>query len=213
MTYSKLQYISQGNTLAEQEKHIKNALENGADWIQVRWKNATDTERLALAKKTIILCKKLNAICIINDSISIAKEVNADGVHLGLEDETIAQARSVLGKGKIIGGTANTLDQVIQRMDEGCDYIGLGPFRFTSTKEKLSPILGVAGYKKIFHILCSKNRHLPPIYAIGGITFSDLESLYTTGIYGVALSEVITQNPKLITNIKINLNDNIKNSR
>lgn len=212
MTYSKLQYISQGNTLVEQENNIKNALENGADWIQVRWKNATDAERLALAKKTMLLCRSFDAVCIINDSIAIAKEVNAHGVHLGLEDASIQQARSVLGKDKIIGGTANTLDHVLQRMDEGCDYIGLGPFRFTTTKEKLSPILGGPGYQKIIDTLKSEYKNIPPIYAIGGITFSDLDCLSTTGIYGIALSEVITQNPTLITKIKNHLNDYIKNS-
>lgn len=202
MTYSKLQYISQGNTLAEQEKNIKTALENGADWIQVRWKNATDTERLALAKKTILLCQNFNAVCIINDSISIAKEVNADGVHLGLEDDSIEKARAVLGKNKIIGGTANTLNQVIQRMDEGCDYIGLGPLRFTTTKEKLSPILGFSGYQKIIDTLKSEYKNIPPIYAIGGIAFPDLELLFQTGIHGIAVSGMLTKEPQLITEIK-----------
>jgi len=202
MIYSKLQYISQGNTLAEQENNIINALENGADWIQVRWKNADEAERLTLAKKTILLCKKFNAICIINDSISIAKEINADGVHLGLEDDSIEKARSVLGANKIIGGTANTLNQVIQRMEEGCDYIGLGPFRFTTTKEELSPILGFSGYQKIIDTLKSEYENIPPIYAIGGIAFPDLELLFQTGIHGIAVSGMITKEPQLITEIK-----------
>ncbi|QCX54021.1 thiamine phosphate synthase [Elizabethkingia sp. JS20170427COW] len=197
--YSKLQYISQGSTWEEQEKNIRSALENGADWIQVRWKNASEEDRLELSKKAVALCKSYHAVCIINDSVEIAYRVNADGVHLGLEDESISIARSTLGTNKIIGGTANTTENIQQRIAEGCDYIGLGPFAFTSTKEKLSPILGVNGYREIIEKIKLKHSKIPPIYAIGGITLSDIENLKQTGIYGVALSGVITQQPQLIS--------------
>jgi|SRR5690606_9664018 len=202
MKYSKIQYISQGKTLEEQEKNISNALENGADWVQVRWKNASQSDLLSLSKKAVQLCQKYGAVCIINDAIDIAKQTNADGVHLGLEDESIASARAVLGKDKIIGGTANTATHVQQRIDEGCDYIGLGPFRFTATKEKLSPILGVEGYRNIIRALSLKNNLIPPIYAIGGIEASDLDALTQTGVYGIALSKAVTIEPQLITKIK-----------
>ncbi|MFX4990459.1 thiamine phosphate synthase, partial [Acinetobacter baumannii] len=79
----------------------------------------------------------------------IAKAVDADGVHLGLQDTGIDEARKIIGKEKIIGGTANTLDDVLQRYNEGCSYVGVGPYRFTTTKEKLSPILGLQGYADI----------------------------------------------------------------
>lgn len=199
---SKLQYISQGNTLQEQEQNIKQALDNGADWIQVRWKNSSEKEMKLLCEKVRKWCIEKKSVCIINDSISIAKEIDADGVHLGLHDDSISKAKEILGKGKIIGGTANTLEDVIQRTNEGCDYIGLGPFRFTTTKEKLSPILGIEGYKSIVHQLELKNIQTPPIYAIGGIDYSDIETIIEAGIYGVALSGVITKNPEIILQIK-----------
>lgn len=202
MKYSKIQYISQGKTLEEQEKNISNALENGADWVQVRWKNASQSDLLSLSKKAVQLCQKYGAVCIINDAIDIAKQTNADGVHLGLEEESIASARAVLGKDKIIGGTANTATHVQQRIDEGCDYIGLGPFRFTATKEKLSPILGVEGYQNIIRALSLKNNLIPPIYAIGGIKLSDLDTLMQTGVHGIALSGAVTKEPELISKIK-----------
>lgn len=205
MEYSKIQYISQGETLEEQEQNIKNALENGADWIQVRWKNASASSLLTLSEIAVQWCRKYQAVCIINDSIAIAKQTGADGVHLGLEDESIAKARAMLGADKIIGGTANTLDDVRQRILEGCNYIGLGPFRFTATKEKLSPILGLEGYRKIFQALALENSSHPPIYAIGGIKPSDFQALTQVGLYGIALSKAVTNQPEILRNIKYQL--------
>lgn len=199
---SKLQYISQGITAEEQEYNIRQALDNGAGWIQLRWKNTTDEERLKLAEKVRTICGDYHATYIINDSIAIAKQVDADGVHLGMGDEKIVTARSILGDNKIIGGTANTIENILQRMDEGCDYIGLGPYRTTATKEKLSPILGLEGYHKIIDYLKERNMHSPPIYAIGGIDIADIRPLLNEGVYGIAVSKTITDNPSIISDIK-----------
>lgn len=199
---SKLQYISQGKSALEQENNIRKALDNGADWIQIRWKNGGESERLALSEKVLNLCQTYKAVCIINDAIAIAKAIDADGVHLGLKDEAIEKARTILGNDKIIGGTANTVADIIQRTKEGCDYIGLGPFRFTTTKENLSPILGLEGYQNIIQILKEQSIQSPPIYAIGGIELSDIGAIKATGIYGIALSGIITGQPQLISQIK-----------
>lgn|SRR5690606_19407557 len=199
---SKLQYISQGATDADQYDHIRRALDYGADWIQLRWKNATDRQRLRLAERVKQQCEKYQAICIINDSIAIAKEVDADGVHLGLDDEKIEKARRTLGQGKIIGGTANTIADVIQRIDEGCDYIGLGPYRITDTKEKLSPVLGIEGYRKILLHLNEHRIVIPAIYAIGGVGLDDIPLLLEEGLYGVAVSKTITDTPAIISEFK-----------
>lgn len=198
---SKLQYISQGKTAAEQYLNIQNALDKGAQWIQLRWKESTYEQKLELANTILEMCRSYKATCIINDHIEIAKTVNADGVHLGLNDAKIAYARSILGQDKIIGGTANTLDDVLQRTTEGCDYIGLGPYRFTQTKEKLSPILGLTGYQNIMNQLQEKSVKTPPIYAIGGIETADIPALQQSGIYGIALSGLITRQPQLISQI------------
>lgn len=199
---SKLQYISQGITAKEQEYNIQQALDHGADWIQLRWKTATHEERLKLAEEVRKQCDKYQAICIINDSIVVAKQVDADGVHLGLEDEGVEKARRVLGEGKIVGGTANTMEDVKKRIDERCSYIGLGPYRTTSTKDKLSPILGLEGYREI--ILHFKEHHIdfPPIYAIGGIGLADIPLLGKEGVYGVAISKAITDSPMLVSDFK-----------
>jgi len=198
----KLQYISQGFTIEDQELNIRKALDNGIKWIQVRWKNAQEQEFIRLCEISKKLCSDHNAVCIINDHVQIAKNIDADGVHLGLKDTSIKTARSILGENKIIGGTANTISDALQRMDEPCDYIGLGPLRFTSTKEQLSPILGFEGYEKIIESLIEKSLEIPKIFAIGGVVLEDIERLQQIGIYGAAVSGQITNQPSVIDQFK-----------
>jgi thiamine-phosphate pyrophosphorylase len=135
-----------------------------------------------------------HAIFIMNDDAIIAKAIDADGVHLGLQDMTVKEARQILGEHKIIGGTANSLGDVLQRVGEGCDYVGLGPLRFTPTKEKLSPVLGLEGYKNIITALQQNNTNIP-VFAIGGVVPEDVEGLMETGVYGVAVSGIVTVHP------------------
>lgn len=202
----KLQYISSGTTVTEQQLHIWKALDNGATWIQLRWKNAIPLEHYLLAEQVKKQCDAYQATYIVNDDIKLAKAVDADGVHLGLKDDAIDGARTMLGKEKIIGGTANTLNDVKQRIREGCDYIGLGPFRFTMSKEKLSPILGAQGYTDIIQDLRGDHIPYPPIYAIGGIQLTDLAIIRSIGIYGVAVSGLINDKPSLVKEITEILN-------
>lgn len=201
--YNKLQYISQGNTVEEQLYNIHRALDNGCDWIQLRFKNKNTLDVFTLAEAVKMLCEEYLAIFIINDNVHLAQQLNADGVHLGLQDMKVAEARALLGKTKIIGGTANTFEDVLQRTDEGCDYVGLGPFQFTETKQNLSPILGLEGYTAIIEKMKMENIVIP-IYAIGGIALENVESLIETGVHGIAVSWLITQseNPsQLITQL------------
>lgn len=188
---SKIQYISNGATVNEQKQNIWNALDAGCKFIQLRYKNGSYLEKLDVAKQARTWCTYAGATFIINDSIELAKDVEADGVHLGLDDMPIADARKILGNSKIIGGTANTLENVLQRVNEKCDYIGLGPLRFTSTKEKLSPLLGFEGYQRISRELEQRGIDIP-VYAIGGIVLNDIDLLKKTGIYGIAVSGMIT---------------------
>jgi len=189
--YNKLQYISQGTTSQEQLSNIQQALEAGCKWIQLRFKNASEEELIVLAEKIKILCESYQSIFIINDHPHIAVAVNADGIHLGLTDMSVAEAKQIIGNNKIIGGTANTLEHVLQRVEEGCSYVGLGPFRFTSTKEKLSPIVGLGGYEEIVNALHQQDISIP-IYAIGGVVLEDITAIMQIGIYGVAVSGIIT---------------------
>jgi len=199
----KLQYISQGFTIEDQELNIRKALDNGIKWIQVRWKNASKSEFIKLCEISKKLCSDHNTVCIINDHVQIAKDIDADGVHLGLKDTSIETARNILGENKIIGGTANTISDVLQRINEPCDYIGLGPLRFTSTKEQLSPILGFEGYEKIIQNLKEQSLEIPKIFAIGGVVLEDIELLQQIGIYGATVSGQITNHPSVVNQFKI----------
>lgn len=206
--FSKLQYISQGSTVETQLYNIHQALDNGCDWIQLRYKNGNLPELFTLAESVKTLCEEYLATFIVNDDVDLALQVNADGIHLGLNDMKIEDARNVLGNHKIIGGTANTLEDVLQRVTENCDYIGLGPYRFTTTKDNLSPILGLEGYQTICNQLKQQNTDIP-IYAIGGIQLKDIDDLLNIGVHGIAVSGLITQQPQLITQLNNNLYVNI----
>lgn len=198
----RLQYISQGQTLTEQKSNILKALGAGAKWIQVRWKEASNKQLHILAEQVKKTCSEFDAYCIINDHPLIAKNIDAEGVHLGLDDCSITEARNLLGPEKIIGGTANSFADVKQRIIENCDYIGLGPFNYTTTKQKLSPLLGISGYQDIIQQLRQERLPTVPIFAIGGINdLDDIRELTQIGVYGIALSGIITRTPHIVSSI------------
>jgi len=188
---SKLQYITQEVAGRTHAQLAEEACAGGVDWVQLRVKNKSQSEWKKIALETLAVCKKHNAKLIINDNVALVKEICADGVHLGKEDISTAEARKILGNNFIIGGTANTFEDVKMRAAAGVDYIGLGPFRFTSTKEKLSPILGIQGYTAITN-QCREQKISIPIISIGGITANDVDEILKTGIYGVAVASMIT---------------------
>ena len=182
-----LQFISHQNEKMTYLDGIREALAGGCKWIQLRMKGATDEEVRPIALKVKKLYKEQNATFLIDDRVELVKEVGADGVHLGKNDMPIAEARKILGDDFIIGGTANTFEDVKAHYEAGADYIGCGPFRFTTTKEKLSPILGLEGYKEIIQKMKAENIDIP-IVAIGGITKEDIPEIMKTGVNGIALS-------------------------
>lgn len=209
--FNKLQYISQGETIEKQLQNIHQTLDAGCNWIQMRFKNQTSEKRFALAEAVKKICEEYQATFIINDDVLLAQEIAADGVHVGLTDMSVSGARAILGDRKIIGATANTFEDVLLQTKNGCNYIGLGPFQFTETKEKLSPILGVEGYVSIVNKMKSENI-TTPVYAIGGITLENIESLMKTGVHGIAVSGMITkslQKEKLVQQLNDKLYANV----
>ena len=168
------------------------ALEAGCKWIQLRMKDvAVETVR-QLAEELKKTCEKHHALLIIDDYVEVAREVKADGVHLGKNDMPIEEARKLLGEGFIIGGTANTFEDVKRHYEAGADYLGIGPFRFTTTKKNLSPVLGLEGYRNIKQQMIKADIILPAV-AIGGITVEDIPAILATGIEGIAMSGAILQ--------------------
>lgn len=163
------------------------ALAGGCRWIQLRMKDAQREEIIATAAEILPLCREVGATFILDDHVELVELTGADGVHLGKNDMPIAEARRQLGHNKIIGGTANTFEDILAHAEAGADYIGYGPFRFTTTKKNLSPILGLEGYARIVEQMHQNNISLP-IVAIGGIAFEDIPAILQTGVTGIALS-------------------------
>lgn len=185
-----LQFITHFTEKFSYSDSARMALEGGCRWIQLRMKNASAEELEKEALYIQNLCRQYNATFIIDDHVELVKKIHADGVHLGKKDMPIAEARHILGKDFIIGGTANTFEDVEAHYKAGADYIGCGPFRFTTTKKNLSPILGLDGYRSIVSRMKDNGIRIP-IVAIGGITYDDIPSIMETGITGIALSGTI----------------------
>ena len=146
-----------------------------------------DSARIALEGDVQALCRQYGATFIIDDHVDLVKQLHADGVHLGKQDMPIKEARQLLGTGFLIGGTANTFEDLRQHAANGADYIGCGPFRFTTTKQKLAPILGLDGYRSILAQMKEEGIALP-VVGIGGITRDDIPALKALGLGGIALS-------------------------
>lgn len=163
------------------------ALEGGCRWIQLRMKEHPLNEVEEIGRQVQALCKKYNAIFIIDDYVELVQKLHADGVHLGLKDMPVDEARRTLGEEFIIGGTANTFEDIVRHWRAGADYIGCGPFRHTTTKKNLSPLLGLSGYVELMQQINEANIPLP-VVAIGGITREDIPAIMHTGVHGIALS-------------------------
>ena len=175
-------------------------------------KDVNETHLYPIALQIQQMCQKYGATFIIDDHVEIVKKVKADGVHLGKHDMPIPEARKILGDDYIIGGTANTFEDVKAHYEAGADYIGCGPFRYTTTKSNLSPILGLEGYRQITSKMKEAGINIP-IVAIGGITEADIPELMQTSITGIALSGSILRAENPIEEMKkiIKLTESWKN--
>lgn len=185
-----IQFISHYTERYSYLDSIRLALRGGCRWVQLRMKEASYDEIKSVAIEAQQLCHDAGATFIIDDHVELVKELHADGVHLGMKDMPIADARRLLGPDFIIGGTANTIDDVRLHYTAGASYIGCGPFRFTTTKKGLAPILGLEGYHDIMQAMTAEGIRLP-VVAIGGITAEDIPDIIRTGIDGVAVSGTV----------------------
>lgn len=174
-------------TIAEE---VQMALEGGCKWIQLRLKDASDEEFRQTALEIIPMCQENEAFLVFDDRVELAMEMGVHGVHLGKNDMNPLQARETMGAEAIIGVTANTADDIIRFRGWDVDYVGLGPFRYTTTKSNLSPVLGIDGYREIVKAVRDSGMTLP-IVAIGGITIDDIPAIMATGVNGVAVSGAI----------------------
>ena len=200
-----LQFISHHSERYSYLDSIQLALCGGCRWIQLRMKDASDDEVRPVAIAAQRMCREYGATFIIDDRVELVRELGADGVHLGKNDMPIVEARRILGADYIIGGTANTIWDVKAHYAAGADYIGCGPFRFTTTKKNLSPVLGLDGYRRIVKEMREANIDIP-IVAIGGIAEKDIPAILATGIDGIALSGTVLRADDPVEKMKEILN-------
>lgn len=196
-----VQFISHYSERYSYLDSIQLALEGGCRWIQLRMKDATDDEVRPIAVEAQKLCRAYGAKFIIDDRVALVRELGADGVHLGKNDMPIREARQILGPDYIIGGTANTFEDAKAHYEASADYIGCGPFRFTTTKQKLAPVLGLDGYRHIIQQMRAATITIP-VVAIGGITKDDIPAILQTGITGIALSGTVLRADDPIAEMK-----------
>ena len=203
MNNYRLQFITHCTERYSYVDSARIALEGGCRWIQLRMKDADESllEETALIVQK--MCKDYGATFIIDDNVHLVKKIKADGVHLGKNDMPIAEAREILGDDFIIGGTVNCFEDILKNLSSTAltkkpkvNYFGCGPFRFTSTKKNLAPILGLEGYENIISNMKRNNINIP-LVAIGGITKDDISDILKTGVDGIALSGSIlrAENP------------------
>ena len=195
-----LQFITHPSEKYSIAEEVQMAIEGGCRWIQLRMKDASDEEVRNVALEIIPMCQETDTFLIIDDRVELVNELRVSGVHLGKEDMDPMQAREILGPHAIIGVTANTAADIIKFKGKDVDYVGLGPFRFTTTKKNLAPEIGLEGYTEIVKDVRAAGVELP-IVAIGGITEDDVKPLRATGVNGIAMSGAIigADDPMLYT--------------
>lgn len=160
------------------------AIEGGAGVVQLREKTLPYAEFLAEAREFVALCRSMGAVSIINDSVEIAAETGADGVHVGQEDMAAARAREILGRDKIIGVSAHTVAEAVAAYEMGADYLGTGAAFATGTKADARPI----EREEIRAITAAVKI---PVVAIGGITRANVAGLAGLGLAGAAVASAL----------------------
>ncbi|MEW6455766.1 MAG: thiamine phosphate synthase [Acidobacteriota bacterium] len=164
---------------------IKEAVEAGVTIVQLREINISDREFIAKANKLKEILSAKNIPLIINNRCDIASAVNAEGVHLGQNDLPIEYARKILGKRKIIGVSANNVEEAIEAQNKGADYIAAGPIFFTPTKVDIRTPIGLDGLEKMRRYVKA------PLIAIGGINRENVREVIKRGVDGVAVVSAI----------------------
>ncbi len=200
-----VQFITHQSERYSYEESALLALQGGCKWIQLRMKGYADADVEPIALRLKEACHSHNATFVIDDRVELVKKIEADGVHLGRLDMPVSEARAFLGEGFLIGGTANTIEDIRALHRASADYIGCGPFRFTTTKEGLAPVLGLEGYASIMQLMQREQINIP-VCAIGGITLQDVPTIMKTGIDGIAVSGAVlnADNPAETMNAFIN---------
>lgn len=170
-----------GKTLYEQ---VEKAIKGGVTFVQLREKNLDDESFLSEASEIQKLCKKYNIPFVINDNVEIARRINADGVHVGQSDMKAGNVRAILGEDKILGVSAQTVEQALLAEKEGADYLGVGAVFPTGSKSDADDV-SLETLKEICNAVSI------PVVAIGGIGAGNVSELENCGISGIAVISAI----------------------
>jgi thiamine-phosphate pyrophosphorylase len=161
------------------------AIAGGADTIQFRQKSGATREMIEAACEAQEVCRKAGATFIVNDRVDVALACEADGVHLGQDDFPIPLARTLLGKDRIIGGSAGTLEEALKCYAEGADYVGFGPVYSTSSKDDAGSATGLRALEAAV-------SGVPiPLVAIGGINVGNAGEVMARGAWGIAVISAV----------------------
>ncbi len=199
-----LQFITKESEEYSIAELVQMAIEGGCRWVQLRMKDVPDSEVSAVARELIPMCSETDTFLIIDDRVEVVNELKVSGVHLGPDDMSPREARELLGPHAVIGVTCHSAADILALRGLDIDYVGLGPFRHTTTKKNLAPLLGLEGYRTIIKEVREAGMEIP-IVAIGGITLDDVDDLMATGVNGLAVSGAIAdaQDPVKATELFI----------
>ena len=161
-------------------RRVSEAMEGGAQVVQLREKHLSHEEMLRAAERFVAMCRKSGAVSIINDDVEAAAASGADGVHVGQEDLEAGRARALLGPDKLIGVSAHNVEEALAAQTAGADYLGVGAAFVTDTKSDASPI----SRETIRAITAAVDI---PVVAIGGIGPENILDLAGCGLDGVAV--------------------------
>lgn len=176
-----------GRTLAEQ---VEEALRGGATFVQLREKELAGEALLAEAREIQALCRRYRVPFVIDDDVALARQIDADGVHVGQSDMEAQKARALLGEDKILGVSAQTVEQAVLAEQNGADYLGVGAVFSTSTKRDAAPVS-----RRTLREICAAVSI--PVCAIGGITLENAPTLAGTGIAGLAVVSAVFAAPDI----------------
>jgi len=163
---------------------IRLLLQAGVRWFQYRDKCSSDDEVACAVSSVLPLCREAGARLIVNDRVEIASRLDVDGVHLGLDDASIEDARRILGPEKIIGYSARSVEVAKRAEAVGADYLGVGAIYHTGTKQD-ARIIGPAGLAEVCRAVSI------PVVAIGGITSPSVREVLRAGATGVAVASAV----------------------
>jgi len=173
----------------------KLVIDGGADAIQLREKTISDSDFISLAGEIREITTNKGTLFIINDRVNVARELNADGVHLGQHDMSVLEARNIIGNEKIIGVSTHNIKQARQAQKDGADYIAVGPVYPTSTKD-YEPSVGLKVVQEV-----SREINVP-IFAIGAITLENLDGVVKAGVSSVAVCSAIINSKDIYSSTK-----------